>query len=164
MHQVPTEDVFGPSLGRVWMSWSKVKVIRDKKTAFLSLLAACVQFVFGKTSLASCFHWISMTEGSVCLLLNHCCCWVHLQAVCLQPFYGNVQSLQPRPLQLGLWAAVDNMSHRWACVTRVHVGCCKTSLLLTGCIVALVALEAIQECPIASGQVECWFLDSGVIH
>ena len=34
---------------------SKVKVTRYKKTAFFDLSAACVRFVFGKTSLASTF-------------------------------------------------------------------------------------------------------------
>jgi len=47
------EDVFGPSLGRVWRSRSKVKVTRDQKRHFSALLVACVRFMFGKTSLAS---------------------------------------------------------------------------------------------------------------
>jgi len=49
------EDVFGPSLGRVWRSGSKVKGQdhQGQKTAFLTLLAACMRFMFDKTSLAS---------------------------------------------------------------------------------------------------------------
>jgi len=73
-----------------------------------------------------------------------CCCRVHLRAVCLQPFSGNVisrvQSLQPI-LQLCLCAAVDNVTLLFA--TRTHVGCCKAPLLLTRCRVALVGPEAI---------------------
>jgi len=80
LHQIHMEDVFGPSLGRVGMSRSKVKVTRDKKHAMHSItprqwrnetrtlqitssssrwdhsvavvLVACVWFMFGKTSLA----------------------------------------------------------------------------------------------------------------
>ena len=82
LHQIHREGVFGPSLGWVWMSRSKVKVTTDKKRGFqrislnrwtdlrqidtedvlgLSSLgrvwrssstsAACVRFLFGKTSL-----------------------------------------------------------------------------------------------------------------
>ena len=42
LRQIHTEDMFGPSFGRVWRSRSKVS-------------AACVRFMFGKTSLASSF-------------------------------------------------------------------------------------------------------------
>jgi len=34
LHQIHSEDVFGPSLGRVWRSRSKVKVARDKNGIF----------------------------------------------------------------------------------------------------------------------------------
>ena len=44
--QYDTQDVFSPSLGRVWRSRSKVKVTRDKNGIF-GLLAACVRFMFG---------------------------------------------------------------------------------------------------------------------
>jgi len=47
LRQIHREDVFGPSLGRVWMSWSKIKVIRDKKLHFSDLSAACMQFMLG---------------------------------------------------------------------------------------------------------------------
>jgi len=36
LRQIHTEDVFGPSLGRIWMSRSKVKVTTDKKAFFRS--------------------------------------------------------------------------------------------------------------------------------
>jgi len=36
----------------------KLKVTRDKNGIFSALSAACVQFMFGKTSLASSFNWI----------------------------------------------------------------------------------------------------------
>ena len=49
--QIHTEDVFGPTLGRVWRS--KVKVTRDKKMKFSAFLAACMQCMFGETSLTS---------------------------------------------------------------------------------------------------------------
>jgi len=44
-----------PSLGRVWMSRSKVKSQghQGQKTAFLALSEACVRFMFGKIFLAS---------------------------------------------------------------------------------------------------------------
>jgi len=51
--QIHTEDVLGPSIGRVWRSRSEVKVTRDKKT-FLSV--ACVRFMFGKASLGSSYN------------------------------------------------------------------------------------------------------------
>jgi len=38
---IHTEDVFGPSLGWVWRSKSKVKVARNKKRHFSALSAAC---------------------------------------------------------------------------------------------------------------------------
>jgi len=34
LHQIHMEDVFGPSLGRVWRSWSKVEVTSDKNCIF----------------------------------------------------------------------------------------------------------------------------------
>jgi len=57
LHQVHTEDVFGPSLRRVWRSRSKVKsqVHQRQKRHFSALSEACVRFMFGRTSLASSF-------------------------------------------------------------------------------------------------------------
>ena len=64
----------------------------------------------------------------MCICCCYCCCRVRLQAVYLQPFSGNtiswVQSLQPT-LQLGLWAAVNNMWHPLAFATRARVGCAR---------------------------------------
>ena len=54
--QIHREDVFGPSLGRVWMSRSEVKVTSDKKWHFWALSAACMWFVFGKT-FSSSYWW-----------------------------------------------------------------------------------------------------------
>jgi len=55
------------------------------------------------------------------VLSKCCCCRVHLRAVCLQPFGSNViswvQSLQPSPIYLGLWADVDNICHNGTSVT-----------------------------------------------
>ena len=68
------------------------------------------------------------------------------------------------PLQLGLWTAVDNMSHCLAFATRAHVSCYKAPLLSTGCAVALFGPEAIQQCPVAYGLVESWLPDSEVMH
>jgi len=45
--QIHTEDVFGPSLGWVWRSRSKVKVTRNKKMTFFGVSVVCVQFMFG---------------------------------------------------------------------------------------------------------------------
>jgi len=42
LHQLHTQYVFGPSLGRVWRSRSKVKVTRDKKWHFSALSVASV--------------------------------------------------------------------------------------------------------------------------
>jgi len=50
LRQICREDVFGPSVRRVWMSRSKVT--RDKKRYFSAILAICVRFMFGKTPLA----------------------------------------------------------------------------------------------------------------
>jgi len=55
LHQIQMENTFSPSLGRVWRSRSKVIVTRDKKIAFSFLSVACLQFMFGKTCLASSF-------------------------------------------------------------------------------------------------------------
>jgi len=38
LRQIHTEDVFHRSHGRVWRSRSKVKVTRDKKTAFFGFV------------------------------------------------------------------------------------------------------------------------------
>jgi len=55
LRQIHTEDAFGPSLGQVWKSKSKVKGQghQGQKRHFLALSAACVRFMFRKTSLAS---------------------------------------------------------------------------------------------------------------
>jgi len=58
--QIRTEDVFGPSLGRVWRSRSKSP---GTKTAFSALSAACVRFMFGKTSLTSSSLSVLQTCG-----------------------------------------------------------------------------------------------------
>ena len=53
---------------------------------------------------------------------DECCCRVHLQTVCLQPFGSNVswvQSLQPPPFSLD-WAAVDNMWQHLVFATRAR--------------------------------------------
>jgi len=56
LRHIHTVDVFGPLLGQGHQG--------QKKWYFLALSAACVQFMFGKTSLASSFclytfHWFS---------------------------------------------------------------------------------------------------------
>ena len=54
LRQIHTEDVFCPSLRRVWRSTSKVKVTREKMAFFGPFGGlACRWFRFGKTSLAS---------------------------------------------------------------------------------------------------------------
>jgi len=65
-----------------------------------------------------------------------------------------MSAIAAAPLQLGLWAAVDNMWYHLTLATRAHVGCCKAPLLLTGCAVALVGPEAIQEYLVVSRQLE----------
>jgi len=57
LRQIDREDMFGPSLGWVWRSLLKVKRqrLQGQKRHFSALLAACVRFMFGKTSLASSF-------------------------------------------------------------------------------------------------------------
>jgi len=52
-----TEDVLGPSLGRVSRSRSKVKVISG---IFRLNSAVCVRFVFGKTSLACSLKFLKI--------------------------------------------------------------------------------------------------------
>jgi len=49
-------------------------------------------------------------------------------------------------LQLGLWAAVDNMWHCLA-LPQGHVSCCNDPLLATGCAVALFGPEVIHGVP-----------------
>jgi len=51
------------------------------------------------------------------------------------------------PIQLGLLAAA--FTHYLAFATRARVGCCKAPLLSTGCAVAFVGPEVIQECLVA---------------
>jgi len=69
LHQIHMEDVFGPSLRWVWMLRSKVKVTRDKKRHFSALSAACMQFMFGKTSSASCFFlYLLLSTLGFCLI------------------------------------------------------------------------------------------------
>jgi len=51
IHQIHTEDVFGPLLGRVAMSWSKVMVTRDKKHA------ASLQITSRKQQAHRLDHW-----------------------------------------------------------------------------------------------------------
>jgi len=51
LRQIHSEDVFGPSLGRVWMSGQRSRWPRTKQALF-SPLVACMQLMFRKTSLA----------------------------------------------------------------------------------------------------------------
>jgi len=90
--QIHREDVFGPSLGWDWMSRSKVKVTRDKYSPHWKCIvtwtlqitssssrwdhsvaaggdasaAACMQFMFGKTSLALVRVFMQSTFSNVC--------------------------------------------------------------------------------------------------
>ena len=79
----------------------------------------------------------------------------HLQAICLQWFSGKViswvQSLQPT-LQLGLWAAVDNMWHRLAFATRAHVGCCNAPTSFNRMHSGLVYSKSDCKCPVSLGR------------
>jgi len=64
LRQIYKEYAFGPSLGRVWRSWSKVKVkvTSYKKCHFSALSAACVRFMFCETSLASSFKYFRTAD------------------------------------------------------------------------------------------------------
>ena len=56
LRQIRVQGVFGPSLGWVWRSKSKIKSQGhqgQKTTTFSALSAACARFMFGKISLAS---------------------------------------------------------------------------------------------------------------
>jgi len=55
LYHICAEDMFSPSLRRVWRSRSKVKVTRGKNGIFSVHSAACVWFMLGKTSLALSF-------------------------------------------------------------------------------------------------------------
>jgi len=75
------EYVFGPSLGRVWRSRSKVKDQRSRspgaKRHLSDLSAACVRFMYGKTSLASSyssFYWATHMLARCTLALCLCTC------------------------------------------------------------------------------------------
>jgi len=50
--------LFGPLLGRVWRSRTKVKGHQGQKWHSSALSVACMRFVFGKTSLASSYKYI----------------------------------------------------------------------------------------------------------
>jgi len=64
--------MFGPSVGWVWRSKSKVKGQghRDKQRHFSALSVACVRFVFRKISLVSSFYLVSF--GRLDWLLVSC--------------------------------------------------------------------------------------------
>ena len=68
LRQIPTEDVFGPLLGQLWRLRSKVNVTRDKM-AFFGPSAACMWFMFGKTSLASSLLLASKPRFTSCSYL-----------------------------------------------------------------------------------------------
>jgi len=88
LHQIHMEDVFGPSLGRVWMWRSKVKVTQVKKWHFLALLLACVQFMFGKTSSASSFYSDWFLENTNLNLVMNCTSIVKLLRACNLMLYA----------------------------------------------------------------------------
>ena len=87
LHQIQTEDVFGPSLEWVWMSRSKVKFTRDIKQHFSALLVACMHFVFGKTSLlyaVNCGRFCFWCHHSVffCLCVKYLRnCWMNMHQI-----------------------------------------------------------------------------------
>jgi len=56
--QIHTEDVFGPSLRQVWRSKAKGQGLKGQKQSFSALSAACVRFMFGKTSLTSSLFYL----------------------------------------------------------------------------------------------------------
>jgi len=74
--RIHTEDVFGPSLRWVWRWSQSLSSPGTKKRHFSALSAACVQFMFGKTSLASSinilflFSWPISTDISGCARLT----------------------------------------------------------------------------------------------
>jgi len=80
LRQIHTEDVFGPSLGQVWTLKVKVKGQRSRsdnqgqKRHFSALLASCVRFMFGKTSLASSLFAFTVCCSCLFLLCNACVC------------------------------------------------------------------------------------------
>jgi len=67
LNQIHTEDMFGPSLGRVEGQGhrSKVKVTRDQNRNFSARPATCVRFMFCETSLASSFSCICTTRSEL---------------------------------------------------------------------------------------------------
>jgi len=65
-----TQKTFSPLLRRVCRS--KVKVTIDKKRHFLAILAACMQFVFGKTSLAFSMFLYYHQHWTEYIVMCHC--------------------------------------------------------------------------------------------
>jgi len=54
LRQIHRDDVFGPSLGRVWMSRSKVKVTRDKKMGFPADTSEIAELICAKFTRKTC--------------------------------------------------------------------------------------------------------------
>jgi len=77
--QIHMEDVFGPSLGRVSRSRSKVKV-PGTKIAFFGPFGGCMRFMFGKTFLASrfclCMKYLGGTAEWICTKFTRKTCFV----------------------------------------------------------------------------------------
>ena len=73
LRQIHTEDVFGPLLERVWRSRLKVKGqgLQGQKRHFPALSAACVWFIFGKTSLASTLCLKKVPTCKLCVTLSN---------------------------------------------------------------------------------------------
>ena len=71
LHQIHTEDVFGPSLGRGWRSQSKIKVTRDKSVIFqpfrrLACGFCLVKHLWPLVFFCSSHPWA--TEPHVCVI------------------------------------------------------------------------------------------------
>jgi len=78
LRQIHKEDVFGPSLRRVWMSTSKIKSQshQGQKRHFLALLAAFVRFMFDKTSSASSVYLYIYSCVNASLLSGATSSWI----------------------------------------------------------------------------------------
>ena len=112
LHQIHTQDVFGgPSLGRVWRSRLKLP---GTKQHFSALSAACVRFMFGKTSLAfSLIIFFANDCKRYEHVKAHCTCYTciyiysvsYMCSFCLNPVY----TIQPvvKPVVQPVWQPVE---------------------------------------------------------
>ena len=109
LREIHSEDVFGPSLGRVWMSRSKVKVTRDKagKTAASSPLT-----VHCNVCTVHC-KWCAAADGTIPSPSggDGSAWWQELSAACVRCMFGKTSLALISYCHLQ-WLAMCSCLHR----------------------------------------------------